>query len=469
MNRHLSWLALLGVLSIALTALSAPPRPVAIAHVTVVDVRSGRLLPNQSVLLDGDRIISVGLSADVSVAKGALRVEASGKYLVPGLWDAHVHLTYLGRCAIPIFVANGVTSVRDAGSRLEDIAKWRADIGDSVLLGPRIKSAGPNLESVDWLERAWKLLPAEHPAWKLGPRLPVAAPEQAAEIVESVAHLGADFIKFRNLPRASFKAIAAAAKRRGLPLAGHAPHATSLTEASEAGMKSIEHAETVMLALGALPEQRRLGSFRLLAQNGTLVTPTLVADVVGHLTPDSEALSIVADANGTRDARRKYISAKTIELWRLGLDLKKRYGDPPDWSSLYRREIEDMRLAHSVGVKFMAGTDVGGITGLYPGFGLHDELELLVKKVGLTPLEALQSATTIPPTFFRRKPGIIEPGNVADLVLLDSNPLEDIANTRRIRAVIIGGRVLQREDLDALLSGIAEEVRDRTGCASEED
>jgi imidazolonepropionase-like amidohydrolase len=466
---HSCLLALLPVIFITtLTADHRPsPRIVVLAHVTVVDVGSGQLHENQSIVIKGERIAVVGESGAVVVPRGARVINASGKYLIPGLWDAHVHLSYLGAGALPVFVANGITSVRDCGARQEDIATWQKQIAVGQLVGPRIKTSGPNLESTEWLERAWKILPPADVAWRLGPRREVADAAQAAVAVDSLADLDVDFIKFRNLPRTSFLAVMAEAKRRGLAVAGHAPKGTSLVEASEAGMRSIEHAETIMLALGSLSDEERLRSFQVLARNGTLITPTLITDVVAHLTPDSDALAIIADTINARDVRRKYVSAQTLQLWQHGIELKKQYGDAEDWHSQYRREVEDMRLAHRAGVQMMAGTDVGGTFGLYPGFSLHDELELLVKEVGLTPSEALRSATLHPPAFFdgQSEFGAIEPGKMADLVLLDANPLADIRNTRRIRAVVIGGKVLDRSVLDAMLADVASAVTRGTVCA----
>ena len=442
---------------------------VVLAHVTVVDLRSGQLHQNQSIVIEGERIVAVGGSDAVVVPKGARVINPSGKYVIPGLWDAHVHLSYLGACALPVFVANGVTSVRDCGARLEDTSTWQKQIAHGKLIGPRIKTAGPNLESTAWLERAWKILPATDVAWRLGPRREVKGAEQAALVVESLARLGVDFVKFRNLPRESFMAVMTEAKRRGLAVAGHAPKGTSIAEASEAGMRSIEHAETIMLALGSLSDEERLSSFQVLVKNGTLITPTLITDVAAHLTPDIDALGIIADTHNVRDFRRRYVSAQTLRLWQHGIELKKQYEDTEDWHSQFRREVEDMRLAHRAGVQMMTGTDVGGTFGLYPGFSVHDEIELLVKEVGLTPVEALRSATQHPPTFFGDQDqfGTIEPGKIADLVLLDANPLADIRNTRRIRAVVIGGKVLGRSALDAMLAGVASAVATRTGCAAE--
>lgn len=445
------------------------PKAIVLTHVTIVNVSSGQLSRDQNIVIEGERITKIGDAHKVIIPAGAQVIDASGKYVIPGLWDAHVHLSYLGACALPVFVANGVTSVRDAGARLEEIAAWQKQIREGKLVGPRIRQSGPDLESTEWLERARKVLPATDEAWQLGPRREVSGPEQAASVVDSLARLGVDFVKFRNLQRPSFMAVMAEAKRLNLPVAGHAPKGTSLAEASEAGMKSIEHAETVMLALGSLTREERLRSFQVLAKNGTLITPTLNTDIAAHLTPDSEALAIIEDSSTVRDVRRKYVSARPLRLWRHGLELKKQYDEGvTDWRPQYERELEDMRLAHRAGVRFMAGTDVGGIVGIYPGFSVHDELGLLVKEMGLTPLEALQSATQNPPAFFndQNQFGAIESGRIADLVLLDENPLDDIRHTRQIRTVILGGKVLQRADLDALLADVATGIMNHSGCAA---
>jgi imidazolonepropionase-like amidohydrolase len=477
MNRHwlslyVCLLALAGVVLIfPVTAQHrASPKRVALVHATVVDIRSGQLHENQTIVIDGERIAAVGGSDTVVVRKDARVIDASGKYVIPGMWDAHVHLSYLGGCALPVFVANGVRRVRDCGARLEDVALWRKQIAAGKLIGPRIKTAGPNLESTEWLKRAWSVLPPNDEAWQLGPRREVSNADQVPAVVESLAGAGVDFIKFRNLPRASFMAVMVEATRRGLRVAGHAPKGTSLVEASDAGMKSIEHAETITLALGSLSDEDRLHSFQVLAKNRTLITPTLIIDVAAHLTSEKDDLAIMADTQGARDVRRKYVAQQTLRLWQHGIELKKKYEEGDDWQALYRKEVDVMRLAHRAGVQMMTGTDVGSVVGIYPGFSVHDELELLVEQVGLTPLEALQTAILHPPTFFSDQSefGSIEPGKVADLVLLDANPLADIRNTRRIQIVIIRGKTLQRWDLNAMLADVAQAVQKRTGCAAEQ-
>jgi len=172
----------------------------------VVDLRSGQLHQDQYIVIEAGRIAVVGGSGSVVVPSGVRVINASGKYVIPGLWDAHVHLSYLGASALPVFVANGVISVRDCGARMEDTGIWKKQIAEGMLIGPRIKTSGPNLESTEWLERAWKILPPTDVAWRLGPRRGVADAGQAADVVESLAALSVDFVKFRNLPRASFMA-----------------------------------------------------------------------------------------------------------------------------------------------------------------------------------------------------------------------------------------------------------------------
>ena len=232
----------------------------------------------------------------------------------------------------------------------------------------------------------------------------------------------------------------------------------------------MEHAETVTLALGSSPDAERLRQFAAVARAGTFVTPTLVSEITLWLTPDSVARAILADSTGARYPERRYVSRRALGVWAHALDLNKRGADAGvDWAALYRRQVADMRLAQRAGVRFLAGTDLGSLTGLYPGAGLHEELALLVRDVGLTPLEALRSATTAPAQFFgrERELGTIAPGRAADLVLLDANPLVDIANTRRIRAVMASGRLLERADLEQALAGVAADVRNGTGCARE--
>jgi imidazolonepropionase-like amidohydrolase len=436
--------------------------------VGVVDVVAGVVRPDQTVSIDSGRIVVVSPSAQTHPTPGARIVDGTGKFVIPGLWDAHVHLSYVGACALPMFVVNGVTSVRDAGARMDEVTTWRPRIASGALLGPRIRTAGPNIESGAWLDRAYQIAPPSDQAWHWGQRLRLNGPGDVVSVVDSLVGLGADFIKFRNLPRETFMALAAEARRRGLRLAGHAPKGTTLEAAAAAGLESVEHAETVTLALDSLPDPRRLQTFQAMARAGMFVTPTLITEITLWLTPDSVARAILADSAGLRDPRRRYVSARALSVWEHSLFLNQKGVDAGvDWPGLYRRQTADMRLADQAGVRFLAGTDLGSPVGLYPGAALHEELALLVYDVGLTPVEALRSATTAPAAFFGlgSETGAVAPGMAADLVLLDANPLADIANTKRIRAVMVGGRLVDHAALDATLAAVARDVRTGTGCA----
>jgi imidazolonepropionase-like amidohydrolase len=471
-------LSILWCLLVAPTALrsqaapASPPRdsgPVAITRVTVVDVGRGRHLPGRTVLVEGTRIAAVGPAGAVRVparTRAGTRVrvvDGRGKYLIPGLWDVHVHLAAAGEGALPLLLANGVTSVRDMGGDPDTLKRWRARIRSGTLAGPRIRFAGPMLESARWLEGVRSIpMPAgleRFPLWALLPRVGVAGPSDARRVVDSVAALGVDLVKVRTIASpATFVAIAAAARRHGLPVAAHAP-GMDLASAA-AGLGSIEHTETVSFALDGPPRQSADSVGAAFARAGTWFTPTLVAQLGWRLTPDSVANARIADTAGQLDPRDRYVSRTLRDFWRFQMSVKQ-YEEPRDWAAQHRKELGEFRAMRRAGVGVLAGTDLGAVL-VVPGFSLHDELALLVERGGLTPAEALAAATRNPPAFFgdrvARELGTVAPGKLADLVLLDADPLADIRNTTKIRAVVADGRLLDRAALDALLAA-AERAR----------
>ena len=453
-------LAFLLLITSACTATSRPyevltPNAVAITNVSVIDAAGAAPRSDQTVLIQGERIAAVGPSGSVRIPRGAEVVDARGKYLIPGLWDAHVHLSYAGECVLPLFVANGVTSVRDLGSRISEISSSRQKIAAGELVGPRIKTAGPNLESEEWLRRATEYISSlkmgEFPIWEVGPRVGVSGPEDAPEVVDSLVRMGVDFIKPRNISGETYRAVAAEAERRGLPLAGHAPRGLTLREAARLGMDSFEHAEAVVFAdsVGVAERNEILSA---LARMDVLLVPTLITTRKYLSVPDSVAFAFLGDTLDVRDPRRKLVTRRQAAMWHFSVASKHPDDAPPDFEPILRAQAEGTRAAHRAGVKLMAGTDFGGLPLLFAGSSLHEELELLVREVGLTPMEALQSATRNPPMFFNMQDelGTIEVSKLADLVLLEQNPLEDVRNTRSIRAVVARGNLLDRRELDLL-------------------
>ena len=432
----------------------------ALTRVTIVDVTAAdpasSLRRGQTVLIEGQRITRVGATGSVAVPRGVQVVDRPDGYVIPGLWDAHAHLSQAGPGALAVYVANGVTTVRDLGGRISEMQGWKRRIEAGDLVGPRLFGAGPILEGAWWLDAAMRAASSDpalrsFPLLEVSPRHRLKSQTDASEAVRSIVKLGADVIKFRNLRSDEFRAVAAEAKRQGLPLVGHAPRDIPLGEAARLGMSSIEHAETVMLSLGtAVDPERRLQLARL-ASFGTAITPTLISDVAYRLTPDTKALAVINDSANRLDGRRRYIPRLLLDAWKFGLE-SKRYDAPTDWTESHRRQVADVQRARAAGVPLLVGTDLG-VSLVYPGFSVHEELALLVEEARLSPLEALRAATVNPARSMRvaDRSGQIAAGQRADLVVLGANPLENIRSTAQILAVVLNGRFMARADLDAVL------------------
>jgi imidazolonepropionase-like amidohydrolase len=433
---------------------------IAITGITVIDVRADDSLsarqPGQTVIVDRGAITHAGPSAKVRVPAGALRVDGRRRYLIPGLWDAHVHLSNAGPSALPVYVATGITTVRDLGSRISDFQGWEQDIRGGAFVAPRMFKAGPSIEGAWWLDPALELMASDpalrrFPMLEFSPRERLDGPQDAPRAVAALAARGADVIKFRNLRAGEFRAVAAETAPRKLPLVGHMPRGVSIGEAAEQGLRSLEHAETVTLSLGDADDAGRRAQFKRVALAGASITPTLVSDVAYRQTPDDTARAIINDTSNRIDSRRRYIARQLLDAWAFGLETKRL--DPViDWADSHRRQVADMRRAQQTGVRLLVGTDLG-VSLVYPGFSVHEELALLAREVQLSPLESLRAATVNP----ARSMGLVETaegiavGQRADLVLLDADPLEDIRNTARVHGVVLNGRFLSRDTLDALL------------------
>jgi hypothetical protein len=446
---RLTVLLLLFVLPVAALAQTKPQPPLrllAFTHVTLIDATGAVAKPNMTVVIAGERIAAIGQNGKVQIPKGSRVIDAAGKFLTPGFWDMHVHLAKSGENTLPLFIVNGVTSVRDMGGDGELLLRWRKDIADGKRLGPRIKTPGPILESASNVERMKREGTVE-PVDRF--RRGIANPESAEAVVDSVAKLGVDFLKIRTAASLeTFRAIAAAARERNLSLVGH-PTA-SPEEIIKAGQRSIEHG--FFPPLSGRTKEQRAALFQQFTANGIAVTPTLI---VGEalLTPYDKTEAVFEDSQGKIDPRRKYLSGYLIDDWREQLAEKK--ADKFDLTEMLAGRLRDMREMREAGVRLLPGTDVGVLL-IFPGFSLHDELRLFVEQIGMSPMESIISATRSPAEFFGMLDslGTIENGKIADLVLLEANPLEDINNTRRINAVVVRGRLIPKTELQAMAASI---------------
>ena len=437
----------------------AQPDPLALTNVTIIDVANGRRVPGQTVIVTGSSISAVGPS--VPVPSGAKRIDASGKFLIPGLWDMHVHLSMIGRSSLALFLANGITGVRDMGGNPITVLAWRDSVAAGTLVGPRIKAPGNIVESARWLNnvigRVEKIDQPELLA-ELKRRFALDTPADGPRVVDSLVRLKADFIKIRNYPSPeAYAAFARAARERGLRIAGHGPLAPQLGVVSDAGFASFEHSligvhdGKLVDAFDGMPDSAQRALIRRFATNGTAWDPTLVSSRT-RFVPDSALNRIVADSTGATDSLLRYVSPVLRRDWRASRALAA-VSSNDDWGPVYRANLRDVRRMADLGVTILAGTDVAVIT-LVPGFSLHEELELLVAGGGLTPREALAAATLNPARVLglTDRTDLIAATLPADLVLLDRDPLADIRATRSVRAVVAGGRYYDRAALDRLLA-----------------
>jgi imidazolonepropionase-like amidohydrolase len=438
---------------------------IVITDVNIVDVRTGEVRADQVVVIERNKIIAAGARKDTRYPRNAPSVNARGGYLIPGLWDMHVHLVFgdwfpnAEQISLPLLIANGVTGVRDMGSELATVQMWRNSIESGSLIGPRIMTSGPMLDGAK-------------------PRFPsslaIATPEDARRAVDNLKASGVDFIKLQSLLTAD-AAMAAAeeAKKQEIAFEGHVPDAVRAADLSNAGMKSFEHLIGVFegssplegeFLKGGKSEGKFLASYdaeraqklaELLAKNGTWQCPTLVWERGGNL---------IDVTDFTKDARAKYVPAYWKEkTWKkMTSDVEEEYGtdDLATRRKFLEKEMEVVALLHKAGVPFLAGTDTPPGVYVFPGFSLHEELQRFVA-AGFTPLEALQTATINPAKFFgiEDQNGSIATGKFADLVLLDANPLADIANTQKIAAVVFNGRYFSRADLAKLLQKVEDAAR----------
>jgi imidazolonepropionase-like amidohydrolase len=448
---------------------AAPPAALVFTNVTVIDATGAPATPNVTVVINGDRITEIGKSQTVRIPKDAQVVDARGKFLIPGLWDMHIH--WYQKDYLPLFIANGVTGVRFMWG-MPQHQQWRKEIDDGKLIGPRMVIASA-------------IVDGPNPIWPGS----VAVGDEAAgrAAVATAKQNGADFIKvYSRLTREGFFAIADEARKRGIPFAGHVPQSVTAAEASEAGQKSIEHLTGILSACSSQQEElnrareeanksvaagqrmpnqasiralnrlivesfsaeRAASLFAILKRNRTWQCPTLTV---------LRSIAFMDDATRLSDPRLRYMPAPVKSQWDPSKDFRFKERTAEDFElerMVFKKYLEVVGAMRRAGVEFIAGTDVLNPY-CFPGFSLHDELGLLVR-AGLTPMEALQAATLNPARFLGKEQdlGTVEKGKVADLVLLEANPLVDISNTQKIDSVVVRGRLIPKSELQQMLATI---------------
>jgi imidazolonepropionase-like amidohydrolase len=431
-------------------------REIVIQHATIIDGTSAAPRRDLAILIADGRIKEIG---SVSVPEGAQVIDATGKFVIPGLMDMHVHAIWPFSIEqfFQLFIANGVTTVRDMFGDLRLTQRFKQEVQAGTRLGPRFITPGP-------------IVDGPKPVW--AGSIAVTTTEDGREAVRNVKRLGGDFVKvYSLLPRDAYFAIADEASKQNIAFAGHVPRFVTAAEASDAGQRTIEHLSGIHLATSReeetlraelqqatptnpprLIEPRAAAShdaaradalFARFARNGTWQVPTLTVLRSGALRGDPDFVN---------DPRLKYMTAQMRTQW--GGGGRGGTSDPAAANrgkALFERHLAITGAMHRAGVRILAGSDTPNPY-VFPGFSLHDELGLLVRS-GLTPLEALQAATRNAAEFLGtlNEVGTVERGKRADLVLLDGNPLEDISNTQRIHAVIVNGRLVSKQQIESML------------------
>jgi len=456
------------------------PASLAIENVTIID--ANQILENATVVISGETIAAVGATAAMTLPDTAERIDGTGKYLIPGLWDAHVHLSYYPDLTVdawyPLLLANGITSVRDTGGLIEKIMPLRDIARAEGATAPRVYVAGP---LVDGAQRVYAGLNGR-PNISVG----VGSPEEARAEIDRLQAAGVDLIKLyeMNSPEA-FAAAAARAEELGLPTTSHVPLSMDAADAAATGVDGMEHLRNLELACaanygGLLAERRETLAASTDMDGGDLRTQLhSMQREAAIAAQDSDRCQTVIKALGdNRVFQTPTLTVNTIrterlfshprwqetfvylptavqESWsasaaRFGTQMQaSEAGDAfTNWSYEMVKRLQDS------GVPVMAGTDapIGFLT---PGYALHEELRLLTE-AGLSAMEVLTAATLHPAQFMGLddKLGTIEAGKWADLVLLDADPRQDIANARAINTVIKGGAVYTRDNLDGMLNSL---------------
>jgi imidazolonepropionase-like amidohydrolase len=444
-----------------------------INHVNVVDVVSGQLRADQAVAVSGGKIVRVGPEAQARY-HARQKVDGTGRFLMPGLWDMHVHfrggdsLAAANKKSLTLYLAHGITTVRDAGGDLTPfVYQWRREEEAGTLAGPRIFTSGPKIDG---------------PSATWPGSLEVTTPAQVSHALDSLQKLRVDYVKIYDskISGEAYLETISQAEKRGLKTTGHMPYSVTLGEAVNRGLDGTEHLYYVFkacsgkedsltaLVRNSLSTPKPLGLFallpavydtyspaaaqrifRLMASHHTSATPTLAI---------GKTLAELADNDHAHDSLRAYIDPKIQRTYAKRLASAKQQSAA---SRAFTQKLEAKFMSlvpqmQAAGVPILAGSDSGPFNSFtYPGASLQDELVLLVK-AGLTPAQALRAATINGATWLgaASRSGTIAEGKDADLLLLTANPLTDISNVRHIAAVVSRGKVYSRSELRKMLAAI---------------
>lgn len=435
-----------------------------ISNVNIVDIATGEVTTKRLILIKGDTISKIAREDEISDFDAVQTLDAGGGFLMPGLWDMHVHfrggdtLIAENKELLSLFLAYGITSVRDAGGDITPaLLEWRNQINKGELDGPQIFTPGPKLDGT-------------RPAWPGSVR--VTSREEIERALDSLEAMDADYVKVYdgNLTKEAFYEIIKAAQNRGLKTTGHMPLSANFMDAIDLGLDGSEHMYYPLTACSPVGDSltalnRGYGIveelvdsydpkladevFEKMAANSVYVTPTLYIGTT---------LAGILQKDHSRDSLLNYVGPGIQETYRGRIEGAKRAQAS---GSAMRQKMEEIsarmiKPMYDAGVPILAGSDCGAFNSyVYPGESLLGELNSLVE-AGLSPREALETSVINGPKFFDLQDhyGSVSPGKLAHLILLKNNPLEDLVNLANPVAVIKSGKVYNRQDLAAMMENI---------------
>ena len=440
---------------------------VLIQHANVIDVNTGEVSGEMSIGIRNDSIVYLGNGN--SNFSASQTIDATGKYVIPGLWDMHVHfrggdeLIGENKNLLPLFVANGITGVREAGGDMTtEIFKWRAEMENGSLIGPMIYTSGPKLDG---------------PRATWAGSIPVVTKEDAVIAIDSLEQMNVDFIKLYDsrVTREAYIWLLEEAERRGIRTSGHMPFTVMLEEAVTAGLGSVEHLYYILKGssteeqqvtddninrkasfwgsmttlMDSYSEEQAQKAFKMLVDNDTYVTPTMhIGNTLSYLDRDDHS----------NDEYLNYIGEGIIETYQGRIRSAARASEEfiamrHRLNTAFKNLVPKMSAA---GVSLLAGSDSGASNSYtYQGISLHQELAALVD-AGLSPIEALKAATINGAKFLRVEDfyGTLAVGKSGDVLVLDANPLEDITNTQKINTLVMKSKTYSSADLKAMLESV---------------
>lgn len=454
------WFIVLLLIGMTISCSSQSPADVVVLNANIIDVETGDITEGQTIEIRDGNIAGIYNNRQDVVATDT--ISASGKYVIPGLWDMHVHfrggdsLISENKDLLDLFIANGVTTVRDAGGDITPaILEWREQIKDRELLGPNIFTSGPKLDGAD-------------PSW--AGSIELTSVDQVPVAFDSLESLNVDYVKLYDstIPADVYLAAIEEAEKRELPVTGHMPFTVDFNDAVEAGLDATEHMYYVLKGSSSqetqitrsvregeygfwsalsdvvetYDEETAQKTYAQMAQSGTGIVPTLYIGKV---------LANLHNEDHSDDEYLKYIGEGIQETYQGRLEAAQNQSEAATERRQNLREqfVNMISDIHEAGVSIYAGSDSGPYNSfVYPGKSLHKELQELVA-AGLSPLQALQTSVINGPNFFEvgDKYGKIQQGYTADLLLLNSNPLVDIKNAEDIHAVIKDGKPISRNEI----------------------